>query len=741
MRLALGLLVAVLMLATMPIPRAGAQADPEQLVDEGLVRLDTTDAAALLFTTTEPGWYVQAPTLHTKVDVAISGPLARTTVTQRFRNSANVFVDGTYVFPLPEGAAVDTLRMRVGDRWVEGRIEGREEARVIFEEAAAAGQVASLVEQQRPNVFTTLVANIAPSADVVIQIEYQQSLAPRAGLFGLRIPLVVAPRYVPTGQQATRLVLSPDGWVTDPSLDRTADAAQSPLVDPRTDNQAVRNPVELSIDLNAGFPLGDINSPYHDVTIDHRNENAATISLSSAVPADRDFYLAWQPRDLEAPYAAAFREHRDNETHFVALVTPPTVDAIGGLRPAREVIFVQDTSGSMSGESIVQAQAGLRRALQRLNETDTFNIIEFNSNFRRFRPEPVQANELNIAKAVQFVDDLDADGGTEMHGALQAALLDSTPDDNRLRQVIFLTDGGVSNEQQMIDLIGSDLGDSRLFTVGIGSAPNSYFMTAAARAGRGSFVFIGQLDEVGAQVETLFAQIETPAIVNLALEGLPAGAVVSPSPLPDLYAGDPVALTIRVPNFTDAESVQLVGLQGTSDWQLDLALFETEQRAGVSKLWAREHIRDLEALWTAPTIDAAQRDDIDDQIRSTALGFGLVSRHTSLVAVDLEVTRPADEASTDAQVPTNLPDGWDPDAFFQAVTSDAAEIEPGLTDRLAESAAADPDAATNRGGVPLPATGAGWELRTALGVAIILGGFLVLGRRSKDSPAPALAQA
>ena len=334
----------------------GAPPAQAQQRDDGLIRLGQVDGGALLFFTDEPGLYVPAPALSTKIDVAVAGPVARAVVTQRFRNPADVYVEGKYVFPLPEGAAVDTLKMRIGDRLIEGEVKERQEAKQIYERAKAEGFKASLVEQERPNMFTTSVANIGPDEVIVVQIEYQESLTPRDGAFGLRAPLVVAPRYAPDARIQS-VKFGPNGWELDasepvPDRDRTS----PPVVDPRFDDQSLRNPVELTIDLEAGFPLGDVTSISHDIAVRRRGEGGASITLDGPVPADRDFLLSWAPTKLDAPYVALFSEQKDDDAHLLFMITPPSAEAIEAERKPREIVFVQDISGSMHGESIVQAR-------------------------------------------------------------------------------------------------------------------------------------------------------------------------------------------------------------------------------------------------------------------------------------------------------------------------------------------------------------------------------------------------
>lgn len=648
--------------------------------DDGLIRSDQLDRGALLFYTDEPGLYVPAPLLATKIDISVAGAIARTVVTQRFKNPAEVYVEGKYLFPLPEGAAVDTLKMRVDDRLIEGEIKEREEAKEIYEEAKAEGYVASLVEQERPNMFTTSVANIAPDATVVIQIEFQESLLVRDGVFGMRVPLVVAPRYSPDPRPLL-VKFGADGWEVDAS-DPVADRERitAPVADPAAeDPNTIRNPVELTVDLEAGFPLGHIKSLYHEIAVTPRGAEGAEIALDGVVPADRDFYLSWAPQEISEPDLALFTELSEDEEHYLLMLTPPSAEAIGDTRRPREVIFVQDISGSMFGESIEQARKGLEMALKRLKPEDTFNVIVFNDRFGLFADAPLPATEENVKNAVEAVRALEADGGTEMLPALQAALKDDREaEDERVRQVIFLTDGAVGNEREMLKLIKTDLGRSRLFTVGIGSAPNSYFMTAAAEAGRGTHVFIGDLSEVQERMEQLFARIETPAMTEMSLrvDGF-QDAEAWPNPLPDLYAGDPIVATIRIDTNRPTRAIPAVvvrGVRAGEPWEKTIRLDAAEARPGVSKLWARHRIRALESLRLSPDVDQDAAEKIDAEILRTALDHHLVSRLSSLVAVDVTPTRPQGEETVTKDVPLNLPAGWDADAFFGREQAEPAPV-------------------------------------------------------------------
>ncbi|MEO1292004.1 MAG: marine proteobacterial sortase target protein [Pseudomonadota bacterium] len=712
---------------TTPTATSGAR-------DDGLIRLDQMDGGALLFFTDEPGLYVQAPLLSTDIDIEVSGPVSRAVVTQRFRNPAEVFVEGKYVFPLPEGAAVDTLKMRIGDRLIEGEIKERQEAKLIYEAAKEAGFKASLVEQERPNMFTTSVANIGPSEVVIVQIEYQETLAPRDGTFGLRVPLVVAPRYVPEPLiQAVKF--GPNGWevdANDPVPDR--DRITPPVVDPRTEEPGtLRNPVDITVEIDAGFRLGPVRSLYHEVDVRPDGLNKAIVTLSGPVAADRDFFLSWQPDRLTEPFVALFSETVNGFDHYLLMLTPPAADAIGDTRRPREVIFVQDISGSMHGESIEQAREGLELAVKRLQPDDTFNIIVFNDRFGLFAEKPLPATEENIGRAVQAIRALQADGGTEMLPALEAALQDDrAADRERIRQVIFLTDGAVGNESEMLSLIDKELGRSRLFTVGIGSAPNSYFMTAAAEQGRGSHVFIGDLSEVRERMEILFGKIETPAMTDLAVNVSAVGKPeIWPNPMPDLYAGDPVVATIRVPEGAPLSSLSRVvveGKRGDELWVSRTGLSEATERTGIAKLWARRRIASLEALRLSPESSVQVEERIDKEILATALDHHLVSRLTSLVAVDVTPSRPVGEDLVSKDVPLNLPQGWDATEFFDAPEAEPAPapvvpLKATLTQRLQKAAdqRAERQAAALKAGTPVPIGASHWVLQAIAGMLLMLG--------------------
>ncbi|WP_260294817.1 marine proteobacterial sortase target protein [Sedimenticola hydrogenitrophicus] len=643
---------------------------------------DQVRRGSLLLRLASGGVAVDAPLLHTDVQMQVGGMLARVTVRQRFHNPGTEWVEGTYVFPLPEDAAVDRMRLRIGERLIEGEIQEKEAARKTYEAAKRSGRKASLLSQERPNIFTTVVANIAPGEIVQVEIEYQQTVAYRQGEFRLRFPLVVAPRYIPgeAVEAAEVTAFQGSGWASDTAAVPDASRITPPVVDPR---EGPVNPVSIGIRLDAGMPLSRLESVYHPMRIESDAQAIHHLTLQAAeVPADRDFELLWVPEPGDAPRAALFSESWQGDEYALLMLMPPDRVNSAAPRIPREVIYVIDTSGSMHGDSIIQARAALQLALQRLDPADRFNVIQFNHRTAALFPGAVAADPGNLRLARQYVEGLTADGGTEMLPALQLALGQQAagPKQGVLRQIVFLTDGSVGNEQALFGLIHRQLGDSRLFTVGIGSAPNSFFMTRAAQFGRGTFTYIGKVAEVAEKMAALFARLETPRLTDIEIRW-PQDQPVEmwPARIPDLYQGEPVlvvlkmaALKMAAPKMAGAEPrLELAGDAGGTPWRQQATLRGGAARAGVHQLWARRKIADLMDRMAQGEAEAGIRQAVLD----VALPHRLVSRYTSLVAVDKTPSRPADQGLSSKALPTDLPQGWSAAKVFGSLPQTATASE------------------------------------------------------------------
>jgi Ca-activated chloride channel homolog len=562
----------------------------------------------------------QIPALDTDVKLHVRGMILRGAVTQRFHNSEPSCIEAVYAFPLPEDAAVDTLKMTVGERVIEGEIQEKQQAERTYQQAKSEGKKASLLSQERPNIFTVSVATIASGEDVTVSIEYQQTVDYKDGAFRLRFPMTVAPRYMPqdTPMMSSAVPVNEAGTNIAPSE---------------------KHHIHLIVDLDSGFSLRKIDSSYHQITTSAIDGSHYLITLGD-VPADRDFELVWQPDLGSEPKSALFTE----KDYGLIMIMPPATTR--SARLPKESVFIIDTSGSMEGPSLLAAKSALQLALDHLDSDDTFNIIEFNSVTHALWSDARPATTLNLTVAKQFVESLKATGGTEMQPALDAALRDDTPNDNAVRQVIFMTDGQVGNESQLFAFIRSHLGRSRLFTVGIGTAPNTHFMRDAARFGRGTFTYIGNRDEVQAKMSALFEKLESPVLTNVELRFDDPAVEMWPQRIPDLYAGEPVVVAVKFSQ--PAGRVIASAKRGTEEWNDVHAMQVTAEESGIGRLWAR---RKIEALSDSQT-------DVRPQIVELALAHHLVSQYTSLVAVDHTPTGIAPEACQTHNVPVNLPEGW-----------------------------------------------------------------------------------
>jgi Ca-activated chloride channel family protein len=630
-----------------------AEGPPAALTKPGDAR-----SGSLLFKTDDG--YTDAPRLGIDVDLTVSGPTIRARVTQIFKNPTKEWMEATYVYPLPPGGAVDTLKMVVGDRVVVGNIKEREQARVIYEQARASGKQAALTEQERPNIFTNSLANIGPGETVLVQIEYQEPVSQTGNEFSFRVPMVVGPRYNPL-PVVQSVDLRENGWgasSVDPVADR--DRISPPVLDPAQNGPI--NPTSITVHLQAGFPLGEVKSHHHAVKIESPDAETRIISLADgAVPADRDFKLTWKPAAETAPSVGLFREHVGNADYLLAFVTPPAVEQTVERPLPREVVFVIDNSGSMGGTSIEQAKASLLYALGRLQPNDRFNVIRFDDTMEVLFPASVPVDAEHLDRAISFVRALQARGGTEMVPAMRAALTDTAGSDtaDHVRQVVFLTDGAIGNEQQLFETITAMRGRSRVFMIGIGSAPNTYLMTRAAELGRGAFTHIGSVDQVEERMRGLFAKLENPAVTGLSAKFSDAAADITPAAIPDVYRDEPLVLAAKLDKL--AGTVEIKGKIGDRPWVVTVPLANAAEGKGLSKLWARRKISDAEV---ARTLRQISPEEADKTILALALEHQLVTRLTSLVAVDQTPSRPDGEPLKLAALPINLPAGWDFEKVF-----------------------------------------------------------------------------
>ena len=722
----LGVLLAAAQLTQNPAQAA----KPAGHIKTPLIKPNSPDFRGLMIKTAKPGRYVAAPLLATEVEIEVTGPVARTRVRQHYLNPSKSWIEGVYIFPLADKSAVDVLRMRIGDRLVEGVIKERAQARKIYEAAKAKGKRAALVESHRPNVFMSNVANIGPGENITIEIAYQKTIPIRDGEFRLRFPMVVGPRYFPKGQAG--LVLA--GGAAKAKAEAAAAAKDkenmtSPVIPPESGQI---NPLTIMVRINGAGDASALKSHHHPVNIARAEDGTRVVKLANGpVPADRDFELTWQAGNRTTT-ALLFTEQWQGRHYGLVMVAPPRDHDKDIITSGREIVFVMDTSGSMAGRSIIQAKASLKFALGRLRPADKFNVIQFNSTTDALFDRVMTASARNKLMAMAYVGSLKANGGTEMRGALLAAL-DANTDSQRLRQVVFMTDGAVGNESRLFGTITRRLGDARLFTVGIGSAPNRYFMRGAARRGRGTFTFIGAPDQVAPRMGALWAKLAKPVVTHLSVAALSEAAMeVWPDPVPDLFAGEPVFFAVRFAGLP--ADIRVVGQSATGPWRKRLAFASAPKGSGIAKLWAREKIAGLQSLKYL----GVPSKEVRARMLKVALAHGLVTKHTSLVAVDKAVARDGAVPLATKKLPHNLPHGWEYDKVFGKRPSPAAfGPRKAMLDKARRSfkmaaVARHPAPASKPGQqaattkLQLPQTATPWTITLIIGLMSLLAGLAVL---------------
>ncbi len=579
--------------------------------------------------------------LDTDVDYRVSGLVAEVQVRQQFRNTGKDWLEGDYLLPLPSGAAVYSMALDIGERHIVAEIKRKEAAQKVFEQARANGQKAALIEADSGNLFRTAVTNVAPGETVTIVLHYWQRVDYRAGEFSLRFPLTFTPRYhMREGAQPGDAGIATAQVFAD-------DDARAPL---RT---------HIAVRLDAGVPLAAISSPSHAIVSEQHGKRWDVRLRDASVLPDRDFVLRWQPKPQTQPNVASFSQDIDGQHYAMLMLLPPQQQA---QRLPRELILIIDTSGSMGGESIRQARAALDLALSQLQPGDRFNVAEFNSILNPWRSDAVAATPEALRQARAWVDQLQARGGTEMEPALRFALAGHAPP-GYVRQVLFATDGAVDDPNGLMQLIDRQLGDSRLFPIGIGSAPNAGFLQAAARHGRGSETLITDLGTLTESMQGLLARLDHPALRDLKVDW-PAGTEAYPRQLPDLYLGEPLLVTAKLAQPT--AKVQVHGNLADRAWTAPADLSGPTAAEGLDRLWAQSRIADLEDQLAR----GGESPDLTEQIARTALAAHLVSRYTSLVAVDRTPSRSADAALRHEQIPNVMPAGTH---FAQTATP--AELE------------------------------------------------------------------
>jgi Ca-activated chloride channel family protein len=611
------------------------------------------------------------PLKRTTVKAEISGFLSRVRVTQEFENPFKEKIEAVYTFPLPQAAAVDDMTMQVGDRTVRGRILKREEAQAVYESARSNGQVASLLNQERPNIFTQSVANIMPGERVTVEISYVETLKYEDGTYEFTFPMVVGPRYIPgtpTGQQATGTL---------PDTDKVPDASR---ITPPVMREGMRagHDISLEVTLDAGVSLDGVTSNSHEIDVDRKSASSALVRLKNRTEIpNKDFTLRY---DVAGKLVSdAVLTHRGGRGGFFTMILQPPERVTAEDVTPKELVFVVDTSGSMNGFPIEKAKETMKLALDGLYPQDTFNLITFAGDTHILFERPVPATPENLKKAQDFLSSRTGSGGTEMMKAIRAAL-DPSDAQNHVRIVCFMTDGYVGNDMEIIGEIQKHQ-NARVFAFGIGSSVNRYLLDKMAEEGRGEVEYVSLNDDGSRAARRFHERVRNPLLTDISVDwsGLPV-ADVYPKRIPDLFGAKPLILTGRYTGHASG-TIRLRGKMSGREVvrEIPVNLPDADSNHDVlATLWARTRIDDLMSKDYKGAQQGAMQDGLKQTITQLGLEYRLMTQFTSFVAVEEVVVTDGGQPRR-VEVPVELPEGVNNNAIggteeFRVVTNSGANV-------------------------------------------------------------------
>jgi Ca-activated chloride channel family protein len=618
---------------------------------ETTVSAQTGDAPGSL-TVVDPSGKPKAmcPLKHTDVKAEISGFISRVVVTQQFENPFKEKIEAVYTFPLPQAAAVDDMTMIVGERTVRGKILPREEAQAVYDAAKSNGQVASLLDQERPNIFTQSVANILPGEQVKITISYVETLKYENGAYEFVFPMVVGPRYIPGAPKPDQ---RGNGFA--PDTDRVPDASR---ITPKAAPAGMRSGHDISLEvaLDAGLIVDNIESKTHPIDIQRPDLRSARLRLkdSETIP-NKDFILRYDVAG-QAIQDALLTHRSEKGGFFTMILQPPDRVTAEDVMP-KELVFVLDTSGSMGGFPIEKAKETMKLALDNLYPSDTFNLITFAGDTHILFPQPVPATAENLRKAQSFLQSRAGSGGTEMMTAIKAAL-EPSDDQSHIRIVCFMTDGYVGNDMEIISEVQKHQ-NARVFAFGIGSSVNRFLLDKMAEAGLGEVEYVSLSDDGSAAARRFHERVRTPLLTDISIDwnGLPVTDIY-PQRIPDLFGAKPVILTGR---YTAAgrATIRLKGKRAGSDFVREIPVELPETMAShdvLASLWARQRIESLMDQDYAGAQAENMRPDLKNTITQLGIEYRLMTQFTSFVAVEEMIVTDGGQPRR-IDVPVEVPEG------------------------------------------------------------------------------------
>tara|TARA_R110000751_G_scaffold10055_2_gene37288 strand:+ start:124525 stop:126762 length:2238 start_codon:yes stop_codon:yes gene_type:complete len=609
------------------------------------------------------------PLLKSHYDVKIEGDVATVTVTQTFLNPTSQALNATYLFPLNQKAAVYGMDMRVGDELVKAIIQRKEEAREIFEKAQSEGKAAALLTQHRPNMFTQNIANLMPGQPVQITLRYAQTVPKIDAAYELVVPMVVGPRYEGEVNPSVADLMGLDSDDPAPSADiedkvdddeqKSVERAGNWLIEKLPTYPKVigfnapstidSRRVTLKIDLKSANAVSIFSSATHELET-AGDEKAIRAHFKPGAQIDnRDFVLRYALA-ADSDITAGALAHYDARGGFLSLLIEPPKMPKQGLATPRELIFVLDTSGSMSGAPLRASQVFMHEALKNMRPDDHFRILSFADTTSQFASNPIAATPDNIQEGLRYVSGLTAGGGTQMNDAIRNAFT-SAPLDDAMRIIIFLTDGYIGGDREVIATVAQQIGNARLYAFGVGSSVNRFLLEGMANEGRGYVRYIEPGELAFEVAETFARDLKTPLLTDISVDwnGL-AIEGQSPAKIRDLFEGGSVRVFARYKEggkHTIFVKGRINGRQASMPVEISLPMYASGEESAIPIIWARQQIFDKNRTY----IISGQPDGLKEQITQLGLRFSLQSAFTAFVAVSQKVVNQDPQNAQSKQVP------------------------------------------------------------------------------------------
>ena len=626
--------------------------DAPEIESAQFIKINEIKAGTLVRRISGTDNYELIPQIETDVSIDIQGMVSSTIMEQTFINNSDKPIEAMYVFPINHHAAIHDMYFIIDNRIVRSQIEEKKEAKKQYNQAKKDGKRASLLKQERPNMFTQSIANIMPNDTIIVRIKYVEELTYENQEFELRLPLAITPRYTMGGTEPNLDIKTGNLKKISTSVEDAKNINPS-FIDPRI--HSARG-VAININLDAGLVIADVSAS-HKIIKQRINDKKMKIKLSNdRIIPDQDFIFKYKIEERDEPQITTFVSEKDGEDYYMIMAIPPDPKKNKSQIP-KEMTFVLDVSGSMNGNNIKYAKMSILEALDKLEPQDYFNIIAFDDNSYHFKYNPILATEENILQGMDFVNNLQGGGGTQALPALAWAL-DEQHNPDFMKMIVFISDGALGYENEVFKLLDSGLRDARIFSINIGYSPNSFLLEKIAKMSRGSNIYIKNNNDIISQVGKLIDKINNPIISDIKIK-LDDSADLYPNPINDLYHNEPILVFGKSDDLKNKITIEGTTSRGKYKETFRIKKRKLKEHKSVPILWARKKIESLMDDYRLKYSKTSQeKEDLKNEIIQISKKYNVLSKFTSFIAIEDVISNNTGELLS-GNVPVELPKNWE----------------------------------------------------------------------------------